>query len=265
MHQVSQLSYGPLADQFIRLHQPRHQAPVAMLVVVHGGYWKHSHTLDTYATHEWVDWVEQEGLPVMVANVEYRRVGGPYAPPSWQHMVADVRQALNVLAKHHCPSDVPMVVVGHSAGGHLAALACSQVALPEPLQRVPERLMLISAVLDIEGSLSLGSGREVSQPEQVQGICQHWPPVALSPACAPPLCSAIDVWHGLQDDTVPAKQAKQFRQAWPVQVASFRLHPQADHFSMFNMPDMPEWQARPSQWLELTALLRQRLGVPFRA
>ncbi len=107
--------YGPLPDQFGDLRIPD-DGGSRLIVVVHGGLWKHEWTHDTI-----------EGIAVDLTrrgyvtwNLEYRRVGlGGGWPESFDDVAAAVRSAPAVTGiepKH-------TVIVGHSAGGAMALWA----------------------------------------------------------------------------------------------------------------------------------------------
>jgi 3-dehydroquinate dehydratase type II len=107
--------YGALPDQFGDLRLPEKDGQY-LIVVVHGGLWKHEWTLDTI-----------EGIAVDLTrrgyvtwNLEYRRVGlGGGWPESFDDVAAAVEAApelTGIDAKH-------TVVLGHSAGGAMALWA----------------------------------------------------------------------------------------------------------------------------------------------
>ncbi len=109
------IPYGTLPDQFGDLRLPENDRHY-LIVVVHGGLWKHEWTHDTI-----------EGIAVDLTrrgyvtwNLEYRRVGlGGGWPESFDDVAAAVAAAPNLTgieAKN-------MVVLGHSAGGAMALWA----------------------------------------------------------------------------------------------------------------------------------------------
>ena len=109
------VAYGPFPDQFGDLRIPEGGGG-HLVVVVHGGLWRHEWTLDMI-----------EGLAVDLTrtgyitwNLEYRRVGtGGGWPESFDDMGAALRAAPTITGvdpKH-------TVVLGHSAGGTMALWA----------------------------------------------------------------------------------------------------------------------------------------------
>ena len=260
-HLIKEFYYGNAVDQFIRVHQPMTDLTTPLLVIVHGGYWKHSHTLDTYATSEIVQWVIAENLPVTVANIEYRRMDGPYPDIGADAMISDIRVALNELSVIF-DNDAPSMLIGHSAGGYLSAMATSTYRGSVCLQRIPDSMLLVSSILYLEGGLSrIPITAAVSQPEQVAKLTQGKDRRSLSPCRYQPRCSNIDLWHGGSDDTVPITHSLRFKEAWPEFVKSETYERDADHFSSFQMSAWPEWRDRKNYWDDFSNSIIRRLGL----
>ncbi len=100
------LSYGPDPRQRVDLHG----APDDLLpVFIHGGYWRAL----TAEGHRFVG----AGLGPAFANVEYRLM--PHV--RLDAVVADARAAISVLAE--ALPGARFLLIGHSAGGHLAVWA----------------------------------------------------------------------------------------------------------------------------------------------
>ena len=100
---------------------------VPLVVNVHGGYWQAIYNL-IHAGHLCAD-LARQGLASW--NVEYRRLGDPGG--EWPAPLDDVVAALDyvrTLATDY-PLDLEQVVLmGHSAGGHLALLAARKTTVP---------------------------------------------------------------------------------------------------------------------------------------
>lgn len=108
--------YGDHESQFIE-RWPNHQA-TQTAVLLHGGYWREAYGCDLM--HPMASRLHETGWQVL--NVEYRRVGQGEDP--WTAMQADMRTVLTLI-----PSQA--VIVGHSAGGHLALWAATQPETPD--------------------------------------------------------------------------------------------------------------------------------------
>ncbi|MGC1212429.1 MAG: alpha/beta hydrolase, partial [Micromonospora sp.] len=115
------VAYGDHPEQVADLRRPVGDGPARPLViVVHGGFWRAEY--DRRHTGPMAAALAALGHPV--AQVEYRRTGQPGG--GWPHTLTDVLAgvaALPGLAAAALPgrvAAVPPILVGHSAGGHLA-------------------------------------------------------------------------------------------------------------------------------------------------
>ncbi len=126
--------YGDDVDQFVQYWPPAPgsaRTPSTELVLIHGGYWRARYRLDLMepmAHH-----LSQRGRPVV--NIEYRRIG--QAPDPWFAMASDIEAALTLDLATLGPTGGPTgsageirsrrrILIGHSAGGHLALWAAAQ-------------------------------------------------------------------------------------------------------------------------------------------
>jgi acetyl esterase/lipase len=143
------IQYGSSNLQFgdLRLPKTGKRAPVA--VVIHGGCWKAKHG-DLVADLDNTAPLSSALMNIGIAtwNIEYRRIDN--AGGGWPGTFEDVAAAvdyLRVLAKSY-PLDLNrVIVIGHSAGGHLGTWAAARHRLPErsPLFR-PTPLRVIGVV-----------------------------------------------------------------------------------------------------------------------
>src|SRR5689334_1945295 len=111
--------YGDGADQLVEVFRGDAGAPERpLLVLIHGGFWRPGY--DRIHLRPLAGALRGAGRTVV--SVEYRREpGDPDAS------TADVRAALVVAA---AVAAGPVVVVGHSAGGHLALWAAATAPAP---------------------------------------------------------------------------------------------------------------------------------------
>ena len=105
-------SYGPKADQVVEIFTAGGEA-LGQVVLIHGGYWRPAYDrvhLRSYAA-------ALSDLGWRAVLIEYRR--NPGSPDDY---LEDVRAAIM-----HCGGGV---IIGHSAGGHLALLAANESTSP---------------------------------------------------------------------------------------------------------------------------------------
>ena len=126
------VAYGTAPSQFAELFAPAGPGPGSGLfpvaVIIHGGCWTKEYGGITQM-HNIAGDLQRQGIAVW--NVEYRRYdeeGGGY--PGMYHDVATAIDRLRALAPAHRLDLSRIVLVGHSAGGHLAQWAGSRARLP---------------------------------------------------------------------------------------------------------------------------------------
>jgi len=145
--------YGPELSQYGELRVPRGAGPHPVAVLIHGGCFK-----AMYAKAQELgpvgDTLAAEGIATW--NVEYRRLGEPGA--GWPGTWLDIGMAvdhLRALAAVHRLDLSRVIVIGHSAGGHLAMHAAARARLsPESPLHVPDPLPL-RGVIDLAGPVDL--------------------------------------------------------------------------------------------------------------
>lgn len=154
-------NYGADSLQFGELRLPPGEGPFPVVAIIHGGCWLSAYDLrlmDAMAT----DFTER-GYATW--NLEYRRVGD--AGGGWPGTFLDIANGidhLQTLAEAQ-PLDLEqLVVVGHSAGGHLALWAGSRGGLPRksplytgmPLQ--PAGVVSLAGIVDLADYYDPNSG-----------------------------------------------------------------------------------------------------------
>jgi acetyl esterase/lipase len=245
--------YGAHGDQFVELWLPDGEAPAPVVVVLHGGYWRAAYGIEL-ARPLAAD-VAAAGL-VGVA-VEYRRVGGG---GGWPATLEDVAAALDALPGLPVAGRLDLgdvTVVGHSAGGQLAAWAAGRHRLPAGAPGAGPRVAIRAAVLqagvlDLADADRLDLGRGAvrallgGSPDAVPDRLAGADPVRLLPTGARVLCV-----HGSGDDVVPVGQSERYAAAAraagdPVEV---RVVP-GDHMALIDPGGAPwrvvrEWLSAP--------------------
>lgn len=181
------------------------------MAVIHGGFWRAEFDR-THAAGQAQAFADN-GFHVAV--IEYRRVGMPGG--GWPGTFHDVMAAVSaVRADPELPERV--VLVGHSAGGHLAALVASQ---PDA-HGLGGAVCLAGCVdLAMTARLRLGDGaaQELTggEPEDVPAAYAQADPSALTPAVP------VLLLHGADDEIVPPEVSLSFLSAVR---RSSRSHPE---------------------------------------
>src|SRR5438309_3802769 len=119
------LPYGDHPSQFVDFRRSHVPGVRPLVVMIHGGFWRARRDL-TYAGHLCAA-LGRAGYAT--ANIEYRRVGEEGG--GWPGTFEDVRSALAFArsrGREFGGDPARTVVMGHSAGGHLALWLSSEVA-----------------------------------------------------------------------------------------------------------------------------------------
>ncbi len=187
------LSYGPSERQKYDLFLPE-ATPKGLCIFVHGGYWLKFHR--NFWSH--------------LAAGPLRR-GWAVAMPSYD-LCPDVpiatitRQIAKAIEAMAAQVAGPLVLAGHSAGGHLVARMCVAGVLPAPVMARVEHVMPISPVADLRPLLNLEMnadfGLDMAGAE------------AESPVLMQPLDVKVTVWVGGDERPVFLDQARWLAKAW---------------------------------------------------
>jgi acetyl esterase/lipase len=175
------IAYGPDPLHFADV---RHAQGDALAVMLHGGAWRAAYDLDHFGHL----CVALRAAGVATFNVEYRRTGQPGGgwPGTFEDVLLAVEHA-RTLARR-------LVLVGYSAGGHLALLAAGHTHLP---------VLGIAAVSDPGGW----------DNDAVEAFFGGRPPAEASPLAQAPLGVPCVLVHGTRDDVVPFDQSERYAAA----------------------------------------------------
>jgi acetyl esterase/lipase len=193
------IAYGPDPFQFGDLRLPNGRGPHPVAVVIHGGFWRAIH--DLKHTGHLCAALTREGIATW--NLEYRRVGNPGG--AWPGTLDDVMsgsQHLRLVASS-CGLDLKrVIVIGHSAGGHLALWLGSRQKQRESLRLIA--IVALAPVADLRRAWDLGLGGTIvseflgGTPEQVPERYAATSPIEQLPFGVPQT-----LIHGTVDDKVP--------------------------------------------------------------
>ena len=178
-------SYGKSVDQVIDFYLPV-ESDKPTIVLIHGGYWRPEYDRKHLAplAQKFADL----GWPV--ALIEYRRIiGNPDA------MMSDVVSATEEVAGRNNK----LVLIGHSAGGHLALLAANILSVLGVIALAPVTDLVKTEELDLdEGAASDFLGTPASLR------------VDLDPMRQPVLTVPTTLIHGALDILVPVAFARDY-------------------------------------------------------
>ncbi len=192
---TERVGYGTEPSQFFDLFRPQNEVRGAAMMV-HGGFWRARYDL-LHASHLCAA-LAREGIAT--ANLEYRRVGesGGGWPGTYDDVVAGFDAVGEMLGER-------VVVLGHSAGGHLA--------LRLAVDRKPAGVIALAPAADLrrayELNLSNGAVAEFlgGTPEEVPENYEAADPMRHGSAVRRILI------HGVADDTVPLEISRNFTEA----------------------------------------------------
>jgi acetyl esterase/lipase len=233
------VSYGDHPDQVADLRRPRCRPSGPLVVVIHGGFWRAEY--DRAHVGPLAADLADHGYPV--AQLEYRRTGQPGG--GWRGTFDDVAAgvaALPALAAAAMPdleaaTAGPPILLGHSAGGHLA-LWCA-TAMPSAIRGVlalaPVANLAEAYHLDLDSGAAealLGGGPD-AVPERY---------AEADPSRRVPLPTRAVVVHGTLDEHVPAVMSRRYvatSRAAGADVELLEL-PEVEHFALID-PESPAW------------------------
>ncbi|WP_367124936.1 alpha/beta hydrolase [Streptomyces phytohabitans] len=186
--------YGPHPSQVVDVYGAAGGGP--RITVLHGGFWREK--FDRTHLSPLAAGLAANGY--VVELVEYRRTGGG---GGWPPTAEDVDAALTHLG------EPPHVLLGHSAGGHLALWAA---AARERAART--RVLAVSPVADLARAheLRLGDGA-------VADFLEHTAPgwsdrlYAADPMKQMPRVP-VEILHGTGDRTVPVELSRRYANDW---------------------------------------------------
>lgn len=211
------LVYGPEPKQFGDLRLPDAERP-PLAVTIHGGYWKAQYNL-IHLGHM-CEALRAEGIATW--NVEYRALGD--VGGIWPNIVGDAHAGVAFVERLRESHELgPVILIGHSAGGHLALLAGKRARLP---------IVALAAISD-----PAAVGREL-------------PPDA-SPIEQLPLGVPQILIHGTNDDSVPFRLSERYAAAAGAEARLVSLAG-AGHFEPID--------PRSREWPQTLAAVRELAG-----
>ena len=256
------VAYGPAPSQFAELFQPSGDGPFPVTVIVHGGCWTKEFGGITQM-HNMAGALQQQGIAVW--NVEYRRFdeeGGGY--PGMYHDVATALDRLRALAPERRLDLSRIVLVGHSAGGHLAQWAASRARLPRSSPLYVADPLPVPTVISLGGLADLRNEQSLIKTScdrdiaQLAGAASAARPDIFSdtsPAELLPAGVRTVLIHGEFDTISPLRAGQDYAR---------RAQAAGDHAEVIVLPGgshYDEVAASSPSWMIVSAQIRKALGL----
>lgn len=220
------MRYGDHPDQIADVRMPPPGAkPRPLVIVVHGGFWRaewdRSHTSPLAAD------LAASGYPV--AQLEYRRTGQPGG--GWPGTFADVVAGVTAIPQLMGLGWAPPLLLGHSAGGHLALWYA--LAGPAPVLGV----VALAPVADLAEAhrLDLDRGAVAALLGGAPGDVPDRYAEADPSARTPPGARSVII-HGARDRHVPVEISRKYTATARAEGGDVSLIelPDAEHFALID-------------------------------
>ncbi|WP_336490178.1 alpha/beta hydrolase [Methylobacterium nigriterrae] len=239
------MAYGEAPSQGIDVFLPASPGPHPIAVLIHGGCWSNTTAGREQMRHLGPE-LTRRGIAVW--SIGYRRAneaGGGY-PGTYQDVSAALDRLVEDAEAHHLDLS-RVVLVGHSAGGHLALWAASRVSLPgESPLRAASRLES-RTVISLGGVGDLATFARFVPLLCGPGVLERLAPsdklTEVSPAALAPAGSVVMV-SGVLDRLVPPWVAYDYARALRAKsgIAPRLINlPDAGHFDLVT-PSTPAWK-----------------------
>lgn len=209
------ITYGPQPQHFAELRFPPGPGPFPLTLMIHGGFWQSAYDLE----HTGLLCADLAGRGIATCNLEYRRIGnlGGGWPGTFQDISLASYKIPEILKSDPRVDLTRTMVMGHSAGGHLALWLVSRHKVSKYSQIHDERKSQFANAISLAGVLDLRTAWKQKLghgivARLIDGSPNEYPdrydagsPIELLPNGAKQV-----LIHGAIDNTVPASQSEQF-------------------------------------------------------
>jgi acetyl esterase/lipase len=197
------IAYGETKQQFGELRLPKSRGPHPVVVFIHGGCWLNKYGVDHVAAVSRA--LANEGYAAW--SPEYRRVGdkGGGWPGTFEDILGSVKFLHEIASKYGLRLD-RVIVMGHSAGGHLALWLAAQKDRGLPIHGV----ISLAGIADLMAYELLANECASSLPNLLGGTSieqrERW--AAVDPIRLLPIGVPTVFIHGDLDRIVPLSQSE---------------------------------------------------------
>ena len=256
---TKKLAYGTDPDQFGELWMPDAPGPHTVIILIHGGCW-----LEDLPGVELMAYMAEDlrRAGFAVWNLEYRRLGHPGG--GYPGTFLDIAQGTDYLRRIAADEKLDLsrvIVIGHSAGGHLGlwAAARPRIRPASPLHNdypLPVKAVITLAGMDDlsayrdRGPSACGEPDTVDQLVDAQGRKGQDVYADTSPAVLLPLGVEQVIVSGSLDPIVPARFGNDYGTAAKKAGDKVQIEeiPNAGHFELID----PQSEA----WTRIKALIK---------
>ena len=240
-----EIRYGAAPAQAIDVFRPPGRGPFPVAILIHGGCWSATTDGRAQLRHLGAD-LARRGIAVW--SIGYRRANEPGG--GYPGTFLDVAAAIDRLPAEAGRFDLDLsrtVVVGHSAGGHLALWAAARRGLPRESPLYAPEAFLPGQVISLAGIPDLKSFGRYVPMHCGPGIYESLAPLEklaeVSPAALPAPAARVVLVSGIVDRLVPPFVAHEYARArrdqpgLPIRVVDL---PDAGHFDLVTATT-PAW------------------------
>lgn len=231
------IAYGAEPQQFGDLRLPAGAGPHPVVIAIHGGYWRARYDL-TYFGHVCV---ALTAAGIATWNIEYRRIGDPGG--AWPGTFTDVAAATDhlwTLAPQYDLDLDRVVVVGHSAGGHLACWLAGRHRILSESPLYSSDPLPLAGVVSLAGVVDLRRAFALGLSENATGLLMGGSPadypdryIAGSPYDLLPLGVRQFLLHGTADTNVPLELSERYVR---------RASAKGDPVTLLTLPDVGHFE-----------------------
>lgn len=245
------LAYGNHPSQFGVLRLPDASGKCPVVVTIHGGFWKAKYGLEEISPLD--EDLAKRGYATW--NIEYRRIGEPGG--GWKGTFHDAVDSVNFLSQleKNFPLDLSsVVIIGHSAGGHLALWLASRINKPnrdemDDFLQIPIKgVISLAGVSDLETMWEIDAQNGIDSPvaNLIGGTPKEFPdryrfasPIERLPMNIPQI-----LFHGDSDAEVPVELSLEYyhRAVGLKEQVDLTILPETDHFMLID-PLSAAWES----------------------